>query len=327
MHALSKIELKTESKVESKIDLAGYCHQHPGYLQTRARINYLAERYLSLDILSEQLLDLPRQFESPHQRIWQRINWKGIDIDQIVGIDPKLFLFVLVGAIEIESPIRDYSRESWNYMQGVHPQMAQFMGGLRDENSEVVEVSIWEKEERQHAPVFSKIYQQLTGEKLRLKPNSVKDYYATDNPITEVYKHTVSRISTEWGAVSVYLWLMAHSTGDLQNAIAQPLQDEIGHLAKFWGFTCWAFRDSFRARMSSASGQLMSLFKHHRSERTSSNDILQRNSLVHATELAFTFTRIMAQMYRWNSNLKNDHLDLLFGKSLDNSLGRAWLHG
>lgn len=316
---------KTPSKVESKIDLAGYCHLHPRYLQTRARINYLVERYLSLDILSEQLLDLPLQFESPHQRIWQRINWKAIDINQIVGIDPKLFLFVLVGAIEIETPIRDYSQESWNYLQGVHPQMAHFMGGLRDENSEVVEVSIWEKEERQHAPVFSKIYQQLTGEKLQPKPNSVKDYYPTDNPIIEVYKHAVSRISTEWGAVSVYLWLMAHSTGDLQNAIAQPLQDEIGHLAKFWGFTCWAFSDNMSARMSSATGQLMGLFKHHRSERTTSNDILQRNSLVHAAELAFTFTRIMAQMYRWNGNLKTDHLELLFGKSLDSPICKSFL--
>jgi hypothetical protein len=316
--------LKTTSKVESKIDLAGYCHLDPGYLQTRARINYLIERYLSLDILSEQLLDLPRQFESPHQRAWQRINWKAIDVNQIVGIDPKLFLFVLVGAIEIESPIRDYSKESWNYLQGVHPQMASFMGGVRDENSEVVEVSIWEKEERQHAPAFSKIYQQLTGEKLQPTPNSVKDYYPTDNPIIEVYKHAVSRISTEWGAVSVYLWLMAHSTGDLQNAIAQPLQDEIGHLAKFWGFTCWAFRDRFSARMSSTTSQLMSLFKHHRSERTSSNDILQRTSLVHATELAFTFTRIMAQMYRWNGNLKGDCLESLFGKSPDNRLSGAY---
>jgi hypothetical protein len=315
---------KTTSKVESKIDLAGYCHLDPGYLQTRARINYLIERYLSLDILSEQLLDLPRQFESPHQRAWQRINWKAIDVNQIVGIDPKLFLFVLVGAIEIESPIRDYSKESWNYLQGVHPQMASFMGGVRDENSEVVEVSIWEKEERQHAPAFSKIYQQLTGEKLRPTPNSVKDFYPTDNPIIEVYKHAVSRISTEWGAVSVYLWLMAHSTGDLQNAIAQPLQDEIGHLAKFWGFTCWAFRDRFSARMSSTTSQLMSLFKHHRSERTSSNDILQRTSLVHATELAFTFTRIMAQMYRWNGNLKGDCLESLFGKSPDNRLSGAY---
>jgi hypothetical protein len=311
MSTLSKVE----SKTESKIDLAGYCHSHPHYLQTRARINYLIERYLSLNILSEQLQDLPLQFEAPHQRAWQRINWKAINPNQIVGIDPKLFLFVLVGAVEIEAPVRDYSRESWNYFQGVHPQMAHFMGGMRNEASEVVEVSIWEKEERQHAPVFSQIYKQLTGLKLQPKPNSVKDYYPTENPITEIYKHTVSRISTEWSAASVYLWLMAHSTGELQNAIAQPLQDEIGHLAKFWGFACWAFSDSFIARTSNATSQLMGLLKHHRGERSHSNDILQRNTLVHAAELAFTFTRIMSQMYRWNGNLKTDHLELLFGES------------
>ncbi|MEE3717938.1 hypothetical protein V2H45_14455 [Tumidithrix elongata RA019] len=307
-------------KTPSKLDLAGYCYPRPRYLQTRARINYLVERYISLDILSERLLDLPTQFQAPHQRAWQPINWKAIGIDQIVGIDRELFLSVLAGAVEIESPIREYSKESWSYFQAMHPQMAQFMGGVRDAQGEVITVSVWEKEERQHAPVFSKIYQKLTGIKLQPKPNSVKEYCATDNPILEVYKHTLSRISTEWAAASIYLWLMAHSTGELQNAIAQPLQDEVNHLAKFWGFTSWAFNDSFTSRLRSTTGQLMGLLKHHRGERSQSDDIMRKNSLFHATELAFTFTRIMAQMYRWNGNLKAENLDWLFSELCDSSI-------
>jgi hypothetical protein len=308
--------MKIESKTASKIDLAGYCHPHPNYLQIRARINYLIEHYCSLNILSKQLLDLPSQFVTPHQRAWDRINWNAIAPDQIIGIEPKLFLSVLVGAVEIESPIRAYSYESWNYFQGIHPQMANFMGGSRDANSELVEVSIWEKEERQHAPVFSKIYQKLTGETLQPKPNSVQDFMHTDNPITEVYKHIVNRISTEWAAVSVYLWLMAHSTGELQNAIAQPLQDEINHLAKFWGFCCWAFGDSFIGRVGNATAYLLGLLRHHRGERSRSYEISQTKSLVHAVELGFTFARVIAQLHRWNGNLKTDHLQLLFGESL-----------
>ncbi len=315
--------LKNESKPESKIDLAGYCHLHPHYLQTRARINYLIESYCSLNTLSQQLRDLPSQFETPHQRAWQRINWKAIALNQIVGIDPKLFLSVIASTVEIETPIRAYSRESWNYFQAIHPQMAYFMGGVLNENSEVVEVSIWEKEERQHAPVFSKIYQQLTGETLQPKPNSVKEFQLTETLITDVYNHTVNRISTEWAAVSVYLWLMAHSTGELQNAIAEPLQDEIGHLAKFWGFASWAFSDSFMTRIGSVATQLMGLLNHHRGERSNSNEILQSHSLVHGVELAFTFTRVMGQIYRWHGNLKPDHLALLFGEPGLNSAAIA----
>jgi hypothetical protein len=305
----------------SKIDRAGYCYPNPNYFQIRARINYLIEQYCSLNVLSNQLQDLPTQFTTPHQRAWDPINWKAIASHQIVGIDPKLFLAVIAGAVEIESPIRAYSLESWNYFQGVHTQMANFMGGTRDPNCEVVEVSIWEREERQHAPVFSKIYQKLSGETLQPKPNTVMEFHPTANPLTEVYQHIVNRISTEWAAVSVYLWLMAHSTGELQNAIAQPLQDEISHLAKFWGFSCWAFGDSIFARVVNASSYLLSLLKHHQGERSNSYQISQIKSLVHVVELGFTFARVIAQLHRWNGNLKSDHLELLFGDSLSLSQG------
>jgi len=262
--------------------------------------------------LTEHLQDLPTQFTTPHQRPWQPIKWDAISKDQIIGIDPELFLSVLASSVEVESPIREYSTESWHYFKAAHPQMAYFMGGIRDENDKIIEISEWEKEERQHAPVFSKIYEKLTGIKLQPKPNSVKDNQFTENPIYEVYNHVLSRIGTEWSAVSIYLWLMVHSTGELQQAIAQPCKDEINHLAKFWGFASWAFQDSYMTRIRHISKQMLALFNHHRQERTQSNEIIGNYSLLPAIELAFTFTRILVRLHSWNRQLNIGKLDSLF---------------
>jgi hypothetical protein len=300
------------TKSQPTFDLAGFCTPQLHYLQTRARINRLVDRYISPEILTAHLQDLPKQFEAPHQRPWQTIHWNDIQKDQIVGVDPALFLSVLASSVEIETPIREYSKESWHFFKTTHPQMAYFMGGVRDENGKILEVSEWEKEERQHAPVFSKIYEKLTGIKLCPIANSVQDHSSTENPIYEVYNHVLSRIGTEWSAVSIYLWLMVHSTGELQNAIAQPLKDEINHLAKFWGFASWAFQDSFATRVRHISGQMLALFQHHRHERSQSNEILQNHGLFPAIELAFTFTRILAQLHQWNRQLHIAKLDPLF---------------
>lgn len=297
----------------SQIDLAGYCHSTPIYWQMRARINYLVERYLSLDILSERLLDLPRQFVQPQQRHWQPIHWQAIHPSQIIGVDSSLFLLVIAAAVEIETPIRAYSQESWSYLEKYHPQLARFMGGVCDETGKIIEVGLWEKEERQHAPAFGKIYQQLTGEKLQPKPNSVKGYQSTGNPRAEIYRHALSRMTTEWSAVSMYLWLMAHSTGALQNAIAQPLQDEVNHLAKFWGIARWAFGNSSWHSLMGSINQLIELSQHQQKERTSSPDLFSINSFGYSVEIGFTFSRVMAQMCRWNCHLKSDALNQVFG--------------
>ncbi len=163
-------------------DLAGSLSTHPHYLDTRTRINSLIDRYLSIETLSDRLSDLPSQFTEPHQRHWESIDWKAINQSQISGIDPQLFLRVIAGATEIEAPIREYSRESWDYLQAVHPQMAYFMGGEYAPDGSTVAVGMWEKEERQHAPAFSKIYYQLTGEKLQPKPNSVEGCSPSKDP-------------------------------------------------------------------------------------------------------------------------------------------------
>ncbi|MGA7933331.1 MAG: ferritin-like domain-containing protein [Kovacikia sp.] len=300
-------------------DLAGSLSAHPHYLDTRARINCLIDRYLSIEILSDRLSDLPSQFTAPHQRPWEPIDWKGIHPSQIVGIDPDLFLKVIAGATEIEAPIRAYSKESRDYLQAVHPQMAYFMGGGYGEDGSTLTVGVWEKEERQHAPAFIKIYQQLTGERLHPKPNSVEGCHLSADPWADLHKHVLSRIATEWSAASVYLWLMAHSTGELQRAIGQPFQDEINHLAKFWGFSRWAFADSYHQKLKGSTQNLIVLLKHHQNERTDSTDLMDKTlkleNLTHAVELLFTLVRVMVRLRTWNQELTYSYLRHLLGQS------------
>jgi hypothetical protein len=300
---------------QANLDLAGTYSEQPNYLQIRARINRSIDRYLSIEILSQRLIDLPNQFSQPQMRKWEPIEWQSIDRHQIIGVDPDLFIMLVAGATEIETPIREYSQESWNYMRSIHPEMAYFMGGSQNPDGSIAALGIWEKEERQHAPTFRKIYHQLTGEKLQPKPNTVSGYQPTTSPLQAVYAHTLSRISTEWGAVSVYLWLMAHSTGALQQAIAQPLQDEVNHLAKFWGFSRWAFAGSYYTQVKGSTQNLLSLAKHHRGERTEGGNLLGKATTVDAIEFAFVFSRVMIRLRTWNRELSPTLLFHLFGEN------------
>ncbi len=304
--------MKSHLKVCST-DLAGYPYQNPHYLQTRKRINYLVDRYLSVEILSDRLFDTIDQFENPCPRRWELIDWHGIVPSQIVGVQPELFCRIIAGAAEIEAPISAYAKESWEYLQHFHPQMARFLGGTFDDNGAVLELGVWQKEERQHSPTFKKIYNVLTGEKLFTIPNSVQGYCSTGDLRQDVYNHMISRISTEWGAIAVYLWLMAHSTGTLQQAIAQPLQDEVNHLTKFWGFCRWAFSESYFHQLKGSTNNLISLLKHHQYERTHGKDILSSANISRAVELSFIFTRVMVRLRRWNWELSPSTLLHLYG--------------
>jgi hypothetical protein len=299
------------------IDLAGYCPANPNYLQMRARTNHLINHYMGINQLSDRLTDLPMQFVLPQTRHWEPIDWQAINSSQIIGVEPQLFTLILSGATEIEAPIREYSRESWQYLQTLHPEMAYFVGGVRHDDGAIQTLGVWEKEERQHAPAFNKIYQQLTGEKLQPKPNSVEGYEAsTTPPKAAIEAHMISRISTEWGATAVYLWLMAHSTGALQQAIAQPLQDEINHLAKFWGFSRWAFGASYRQQLQGSTRNLLALAKHHQGERTHGDELLNSSrsveELTNAIGLGFSLMRVMVRLRSWDQELSPSFLNHLF---------------
>ncbi|MDJ0704373.1 MAG: hypothetical protein QNJ46_13900 [Leptolyngbyaceae cyanobacterium MO_188.B28] len=163
----------TQAAANTALDLAGYAHPNPSYFHTRARLNYLAESYLSPDVLTDRLADLPRQFQKPHQRTWERFDWKAIATDQIIGVDPELFISLIASSAEIEAPIRLYAEISRNYLQTIHPEMSRFVSGVYDEAGNRMEVGVWEKEERQHAPMFCQIYQQLVGAKLTPQANTI----------------------------------------------------------------------------------------------------------------------------------------------------------
>jgi hypothetical protein len=274
------------------------------------QINALTNDYLSLGILYSNLQDLPKQFVNPQPRFWDEINIDSININQIVDIDSNLFINVIASAAEVEAPIRDYAVESRDYLQACYPEMAKFMGG--DTFNGKIKLGVWEKEERQHLPIFAKIYQQLTSEKLEPKANTVQGYESDEDFKQAAYYHVINRIATEWGATSIYLWLATHSTGELQQAILQPLQDEINHLAKFWGFACWAFDDNYPTRLSLVSRQLLALANHNKQERTQSNNILAGSSSIYTVELGFTFIQVIRKIQYWHYTLNRNYLERLF---------------
>ena len=43
------------------------------------------------------------------------------------------------------------------------------------------------------------------------------------------------------GQLVLYLWMMAHTTGALQQVLQELLIDEVNYMTKFWGFGCWVY--------------------------------------------------------------------------------------
>ena len=238
-------------------DLAGEVCFRPNFFQTKARINYLIDEYLSLEELGDRLKDLPQQFENPQPRQWATINWQDINPEQVVGLELDVFLSIIKGASDTKAPIRDYIQTSRQYLEPIHPSMAKFIGGEVGENGKIIELGLWEKDERhdgsgtsrnkfgvssrRHTPALAKIYQQLTNQKVILQFRTAKSYQAWENPYQDLYKHGLHRIATEYSAACLYLWLMSHTTGTIQQILAELLKDEVNHLVKFWGMGMWLY--------------------------------------------------------------------------------------
>ncbi len=310
---VSKSSQTILSQAQPDFDLAGPVSHNPSYWHIRDRLNHLIGQYLAPEILNHNLIDLPQQFTHPKPRPWGAIDWKAISPDQIIGIDPQLFFSVVAASVEIEAPIRAYSLISRQYLGEIHPAITHFLSGCYDSEGQLIEMGVWEKEERQHAPAFRKIYQQLTGEDSSPTPNSIVELPSSGSVIKDAYRHSLRRITTEWSAVAVYLWLMAHSTGALQAAIAQPLQDEVNHLAKFWGISHWGFQDSLPLRCAGMTRQFASLFGHHREDRSNSSTVFTVRNLSYGPELGFSYLRILNQLCQWHMTLNNTLLYDLFG--------------
>ncbi|MDJ0649791.1 MAG: ferritin-like domain-containing protein [Xenococcaceae cyanobacterium MO_188.B19] len=299
-------------------DLAGEICYQPTFFQTKSRVKYLNQKYLNSAYLRDRLEDLPRQFINPQSRPWQNIDWNSISQSQIINLELEVFLAIIKGSLDTEAPIRDYTQTSRQYLETIHPQMARFVGGKVRQDNAIIELGLWEKEERQHTPALSKIYQQLTGEKVVIGWRKPKSYNPSDNPHRDLYRHGLHRIITEYSAVCLYLWLMTRTTGTIQQILAELLQDEINHLTKFWGFGMWLYSDKFRQQIKARSTgnsyhsmmRLVTTF--HRMMKTLAWDYWKINYKI---ELIYTFAKVLENMKFWSSTLTPEYLERLFGSN------------
>lgn len=294
------------------------------------RLNKLIQIYLSGNILNDRLQDLPKQFQDPQPRPWQTIDWEHIDPCQVRGIDPLIFLAIIAGSIDTEAPIRGYTQTSRQYLSPLHPQMARFVGGTVNDQGDLVELGLWEKEERQHSPALQRLYTQLSGLKLMPLPHDPRPYEPTDNPHQDLFEHGLHRVATEYGATCLYLWLMAHSIGPLHNVLAELLIDEINHMTKFWGFGCWAYPNT------SILGVLRTLLRPQfgpgQQKHSSFGRTLKRMmqvlhweawSLPNQLTLLWTFLYVLWQLWQWNRSLNTDQLNRWFGQHQETYLSGA----
>jgi hypothetical protein len=300
-------------------DLAGVIPTKSSHWQILRRINTLIDGYMSLEVLSDRLQDLPRQFIQPQPRPWRPIDWHAIDLNQTFSIHPQVLLGILVGAMETEAPIRAYSQTSRQYLEHLHPQLAKFVGGTAASDGSVVEIGLWEKEERRHTPALIKVYTQLTGEKFSPRMRAARAYQPAQDPYQDLYRHGLHRVATEYGATSLYLWLAAHSTGPLQQVFVELMIDEINHLAKYWGFGCWAFPETGLPYIGQTLLSTLAMSGNGQGSLIRTLNRLRRVlhwtdwSLSNQLTMMFTLSRILRRLSQWSTNLTPDYLQDLFG--------------
>ncbi|PSF39302.1 hypothetical protein C7H19_00500 [Aphanothece hegewaldii CCALA 016] len=295
------------------------------HLNILKRLDTLIDQYLTPQILCTRLEDLPIQFKNPQPRPWQPIHWQNINPEQVIGIELEVFLSILIGAIETEEPIRGYTQTSRQYLEPIHPQLARFVGGIAAPDGTMLELGLWEKEERQHAPALIKIYKQLTGKQPTFSLHTPKTYQPLDHPYDDLYRHGLHRVITEYSAVCLYLWLMAHTTSTLQQVFAELLQDEINHMTKFWGFGLWLFPESYLSRIKHSLHGIIIRQNATKASHIQSTTHLFRTfrrmmgvlnwngwSWYHRLELVYTFIKVLHLLWRWSKNLTPEYLKQLF---------------
>ncbi|PZD73820.1 hypothetical protein C1752_01741 [Acaryochloris thomasi RCC1774] len=303
------------------------CGRGKPYLkQMRQRIGVLVDQYLAEEMLCDRIQNLPQQFQNPQPRKWGTIDWQGIDPEQIIGIDPLIFIAILAGCIDTELPIRGYTQTSRQYLENLCPPMAKFVGGEVDNHGNLIDLGLWEKEERQHAPTLQKIYTQLTGLKLRPIPHEPRPYQSTGDIYSDLYIHGLHRVATEYGAACLYLWLMAHSTGPLQVAIAEMLRDEVNHMTKFWGFGLWAYPDSsiLKVVKTLVGAALGKLCRRQPSQASLIHTLRRMAQVLHwsawswGNKLTFTWTFmvVLLRLWRWSWSLTPAYLKSLLGTQI-----------
>ncbi|NER79987.1 MAG: ferritin-like domain-containing protein [Leptolyngbya sp. SIO1D8] len=304
-------------------DLAGEFDTYLSRLQILKRIRQLTARYVNESILRDRLEDLPTQLEYPTLRPWGAIDWRSVCPSQLVGIDLDVFCSLLLGTINTEAPIRGYTQSSRQYLEKHYPAMARFVGGQVDASGKLIEIGLWEREEKRHTPALAKIYTLLSGEKPDILPHVARPYQPAMDPREALYRHGLHRVATEYGATCLYLWMMAHTTGALQIVLAELLIDEINHMTKFWGFGMWVYPDSSAWKIGQTFSKTMlrklryrqtqgSLF--HTLRRMMQELAWQQWSLTNRLTFLYTFDQVMKVLWNWHHSLTPHYLESLFGE-------------
>ena len=103
--------------------------------------------------------------------------------------------------------------------------------------------------------------------------------------------------AAEVSAVAGYSWLMAHSTGALQHAVAQPFQDELGHLSKFWGFYREAFPEENTATtLAGVTRSLAGMAVQNSKELSASGDLKGDR-----VGMGLAFGQVLASTVHWDA--------------------------
>ncbi|MBE9047557.1 hypothetical protein IQ255_24665 [Pleurocapsales cyanobacterium LEGE 10410] len=141
------------------------------------------------------------------------------------------------------------------------------------------------------------------------------------NPYWDLYQHGLHRVVTEYGAVCLYLWLMSHTTGSIQQVLAELLQDEVNHLTKFWGMGMWLYPDAAEQLIRYLLSQIHTILplSYETTLRPESNlkSTFKRTmavlnwqswSALSRGELIYTFMLILKRMWYWSGQLTPEYL-------------------
>ena len=268
--------------------------------------------------MCNRLEDLPQQFKNSQPRQWSKIDWQDIQPEQVIGLELNVFLSIIKGALDTEAPIRDYTQTSRQYLEPIHPSMARFVGGIGEDGA-VIKLGLWEKEERQHTPALTKIYYSLSQQTVTPQLRTTKEYEVRSNPYQDLYQHGLHQIATEYGAACLYLWLMSHTTGTLQQVLGELLEDKISHLTKFWGMRMWLYPDGVEQLIRYLLSEIHTILpvSYESKRRSSIKSTFERMmsvldwqswSVLSRGELIYTFIWILKRMWYWSSQLTPEYL-------------------
>ncbi|MGK7925725.1 MAG: hypothetical protein AB4290_10845 [Spirulina sp.] len=320
-------------------NLTGKGTARPLSCPTKARIKAFIDRDLSLEILSDRTFELSFHYNASPCHPWQPLDWDAISLEQVIDVSGELFLAAIAVSVEVQTmPI--HSRQIWERLPGITPQIASFLGRAIDEEKNWVELGLWEGEERQHSAIFRQVYERLTGEILPVS----EDFLFAPATKLKPDRYLFQCVIAKWITTSVYLWLMSHSTGELQAAIARVLQDDIGHLAKFWGILRLRWGDSAPPPLSEDLDRLSQAFCSPQDPKnlsilpsfplsfddvemtepeTDHSDVplainacdylaaILQFSDSYRLEIGFTLLRTLRQIWRWNQSLTAEDLSCL----------------